>query len=141
MQFLLGEAWLVLNSQVFNFLSWGTNFLLGRTALLTSCFSNVSSFKASPDIGVGSSNMYLGGYFSVFEKQLDLLGIKFFQLYILGMYFLFLGKRLDLLISEFSNFLSWGTNYSLGGESALLVSCFLIHIWGCFLLLGSSLTY
>ena len=57
----------------------GQIFSWGRTALLTSCFSNVSSFKASPDIGVGFSNMYLGGYFSVFGKQLDLLGIKFFN--------------------------------------------------------------
>ena len=55
------------------------------------------------------------------------------------MYSLFLGKRLDLLISEFSNSLSWGTNYSLGGESALLVSCFLIHIWGCFSTFGKQL--
>ena len=103
MRFLLGEAQILSVIRVFNFtflgnvffsfgkrlelliieffnsLSWGTNFLLGENSFVDLLFSNVSSFKANPDIGVGFSNMYLGGYFSVFGKQLDLLGIKFFN--------------------------------------------------------------
>ena len=67
MQFLLGEAWLVLNSQVFNSLSGEINSLLGENSFVDRLFSNVSSFKASPDIGVGFSNMYLGDTFLFWE--------------------------------------------------------------------------
>ena len=67
-----------------------------RNRIVDFLLSNISSFEANPDIRSGSSNMYLGGYFSAFGKQLDLLGIKFLTLHFGNVFSLF-GKETRLI--------------------------------------------